>query len=157
MNQKAQDPPPSHCEPTPPAANAIKPASPSTGTTARPFRFPVSRNPVFTGARLAQRNPEKYLAILDALKRGERVVDIAKRLRCSQHTVLGIRERAGDDLPLPTRMTGSWLAQLAYSRPGRMERVMAKMSFLQLVKMSCRAIDKATAIEGGIHKSSAAF
>ena len=152
MNQNAPDPPPRHCEPALSTVSEIKPASPSTGTNTRPYRFPVSRNPIFTGARLLQRNPAKYLAILDALERGERVVDIAKRLRCSQHTVLGIRERAGDNLPLPTRMTGSWVAQLIYSSPKRMEKVMARMSVVQLVKMSCHAVDRATAIENEIHK-----
>jgi hypothetical protein len=101
----------------------------------------------YTGERLSVRNEQ---AIINALANGEPIERIARRLHCSKHTAMAVRERESHDIARRKQLIAASAARLAANGFDRLNAEMdaGNIKGALLVPVTGMAIDKVIALSG---------
>jgi hypothetical protein len=101
----------------------------------------------YTGERLSVR---KGQAIINALANGEPIERIARRLHCSKHTAMAVRERESYDIAHRKQLIAASAARLAANGFDRLNAEMdaGNIKGALLVPVTGMAIDKVIALSG---------
>ena len=107
----------------------------------------ADRRGAYTGERLSV---GKEQAIINALSNGEPIERIARRLHCSKHTAMAVRERESHDIARRKRLIAASAARLGANGFDRLNAEMdaGNIKGALLVPVTGMAIDKVIALSG---------